>query len=70
MFTQVIDQMCKEDIDRVLAVGREPRKNGKPYGYFHQLEVTAAEWDQVRRINIELEVSIFLLHCYLSSVFH
>lgn len=56
LFTQVIDKMCKEDINRVLAIGQQPRKNGKPYVYFHQIEITTAEWAQVRRINVELEV--------------
>lgn len=54
---QVIDQLCRDDLEIVHSKNRAPRKNKKPYGYFHELEMTTTEWAQVRKINKELEVS-------------
>lgn len=55
---QFIDQLLKDDLARVHAKHRRPRKNGKPHGYFHELTITPSEWAQVRNLNAELKVSL------------
>ncbi|KAH9807022.1 hypothetical protein DFH28DRAFT_939761 [Melampsora americana] len=51
----VIDELCRNDLDKVHSKNRPARKNRKPPGYFHELEMTTSEWAQVRKINTELE---------------
>lgn len=58
-------------MDVVHAKNRPPRKNGKPYGYFHEMEMSTSEWAQVHKINNKLEVGfIYKPHFYFSCFFH
>lgn len=52
---EVIDQLLKEDLERVHSKTRGPRKNGKAHGYFHKITISPSEWASIQELNSELE---------------
>lgn len=53
----MINQLLREDLTRVHSKTQQPRADGKPYGYFHEIVISPSEWASVQELNSELEVS-------------
>lgn len=61
VFEKVIKQILKDDLARVQSKTWRPCKNGKPYGYFHELTISPSEWASIQELNTELEVSWYMI---------